>query len=46
MSNLPTFSAAEVAAHGTRDDLWITVQGKGQSNMSIQYRAILHTEMK
>ncbi|KAH6625119.1 hypothetical protein C7974DRAFT_313094 [Boeremia exigua] len=31
MSDLPTYSAADVAAHSTRDDLWMTIQGKGAS---------------
>jgi hypothetical protein len=29
MSELPTFSAADVAAHSTKSDLWLTIQGKG-----------------
>ncbi|KAH7242908.1 hypothetical protein B0J15DRAFT_565833, partial [Fusarium solani] len=31
MSDLPTFTAAEVAAHKTRNDLWIVVHGKGNT---------------
>jgi mannose-6-phosphate isomerase-like protein (cupin superfamily) len=29
MSELPAYSAADVAAHSTRDDLWVIIQGKG-----------------
>jgi cytochrome b involved in lipid metabolism len=44
MSDLPTFTAAEVAAHETKDDLWVTIQGKGNhrldiSNMCTQAKA-------
>ncbi|KAF9692827.1 hypothetical protein EKO04_008968 [Ascochyta lentis] len=28
MSELPAFSAADVATHSTRDDLWVIIQGK------------------
>jgi cytochrome-b5 reductase len=34
MSDLPTFTAAEVAAHKTRNDLWIVVHGKGKFDMT------------
>lgn len=29
MSELPAFSAVDVAAHSARDDLWVIIQGKG-----------------
>lgn len=28
-AELPAYSAADVAAHSTRDDLWVIIQGKG-----------------
>lgn len=30
MSNSPVLSAAEIAAHGAKDDLWLSIHGKGQ----------------
>jgi cytochrome b involved in lipid metabolism len=35
MTDLPTFTAAEVAAHETKDDLWVTIQGKGIHRLDI-----------
>jgi hypothetical protein len=36
MSDLPIFTAAEIAAHGTKDDLWVTIQGKGNCRRYIE----------
>lgn len=29
MSETTTFSAADISAHSTRDDLWVEIDGKG-----------------
>ncbi|KAH7411784.1 hypothetical protein DE146DRAFT_602742 [Phaeosphaeria sp. MPI-PUGE-AT-0046c] len=34
MSDLPVFTAAEVATHATKSDLWVTIQGKAVYDVS------------